>query len=363
MEVLIIDDEKMIAESLADFLEDSDMESRIAFNGKDGYDALFDKVPDVVLVDLSMPEMDGYEFIEKALLEFPNLPIIVISGVGKISDAMEAIHKGAWDFLAKPLRDMSVVLYTIEKCMERVKLKADNKHYQENLEELVEIRTRQLEIVKQQVVACLGKASEFKDTETGLHVQRVGEISYLIARKLGLNENFCALIRDAATMHDVGKIGIPDAVLLKNGPLNETEWETVKEHSLLGCKILSPYHDNITNKICTPEYLLKSDKNTDLLLIAKRIALFHHEKWDGRGYPYGLKSTDIPVEARIVALADVYDALSSHRPYKEAFCKEECLGIITESRGTHFDPEIVDLFLDNYNIIMEIEKHLVDWSA
>ncbi len=362
MEVLIIDDEKMIAQSISDYLEDSDIETRVAYDGGEGYASLLEKTPDIVIADLNMPVMNGYEFIAKAAEAFPDLPVVVISGVGRVSEAIQAIRAGAWDFISKPVTDMEVVLYTLEKNMEKAKLISDNKRYQENLEELVKIRTRQLDIVKKQVIACLGKASEFKDTETGLHVQRVGEISRLLAEKMGLEHNFCSLIRDAATMHDVGKIGIPDAVLLKSGPLDNDEWAAIKEHSLLGCKILSPYYEGLTGKICTPEYLLARHGNDDLMLVAKRIALFHHEKWDGKGYPYGLKGDTIPVEARITAIADVYDALSSDRPYKKAFCIEECLAIMRDERGTHFDPEIIDLFFENIEAIIDIESRLKDWS-
>lgn len=362
MKVLIIDDEKMIARSISDYLEDFDIVTAVAYNGEEGYNTLLNDLPDAVIADLAMPVMDGYEFITKVVIDFPDLPIIVISGVGKISEAMNAIRAGAWDFISKPIADLDVVLYTLKQNLEKAKLIKDNKKYHEHLEEMVDLRTRQLEIVKKQVIACLGKASEFKDTETGLHVHRVGEISRILAEKKGLGKTFCALIRDAATMHDVGKIGIPDAILLKSGPLNNDEWAAVKEHSLLGCRILTPYYENLTGKICTPDYLLGNKNSDDLLIIARRITLFHHERWDGSGYPYGLKGEVIPIEARITAIADVYDALSSTRPYKAALSAEECLSIIKSEKGTHFDPEIADLFFENIDVILDIENRLEDWS-
>lgn len=333
---------------------------RIAHNGLHGYGLLFEKLPDIVIVDLNMPVMDGYEFIEKTVKKFPSLPVIIISGVGKVSDAIKAIQAGAWDFISKPIADMNIILHTIEKCREKVKLIDENKRYHNNLEELVAVRTRQLELVKRQVVTCLGKASEFKDTETGYHVQRVGEMSFLLAEKLGLDISLCKLIRDAATMHDVGKIGIPDVVLLKKGKLDPDEWEIMKEHSFLGCKILSSHNENLANEICTPEFLLKDNTEDDLLLVAKKIALFHHERWDGSGYPYNLKGDSIPIEARIVAITDVYDALSSARPYKKLYEEVVCLEIIKEGKGTQFDPEIVDLFFDNIDFIHAIKKRLSD---
>jgi putative two-component system response regulator len=252
------------------------------------------------------------------------------------------------------------VIHAIEKCMEKVRLIRENKHYQTHLEELVQVRTKQIEITKRQIIHCLGKASEFKDNETGNHVIRVGEISFLIARELGFDEDLCRLIHQAAPMHDVGKIGISDSILLKNGPLNDAEWKHMQSHITCGCEILSPADFEGKSKPCSPEALLKNATPADILDAAKRVALFHHERWDGKGYLHGLKGEQIPIEARIVSIADVYDAVSSKRPYKEAYPETKCQAIIREGKGTQFDPEIVDVFLNSIRAIVDIKNRFAD---
>ncbi len=360
MNVLIIDDEQFIRQNLSDYLEDSDIDTRTASNGLEGLNAVIEERPDVIIVDLNMPVMDGWTFIKEAAKGFADIPIIVLSGVGSISEAMKAIKAGAWDFLSKPISDMQALVHVIEKCMEKARLIQENNHYQANLEELVQVRTEQIEITKLQIIHCLGKASEFKDNETGNHVIRVGEISCLMAKELGFDENFCQLIRQAAPMHDVGKIGIRDNVLLKNGPLDDEEWKHMQSHITYGCEILSPTVLEGNTQPCSQEELLKNDKPSDILDAAKRVALFHHERWDGKGYLHGLKGEQIPIEARIVSVADVYDAVSSKRPYKEAFSETKCQAIIREGKGSQFDPEIVDVFLHSIGAIVDIKNKFAD---
>ncbi len=360
MNVLIIDDEQFIRQNLSDYLEDSDIDTRTASNGLEGLNAVIEERPDVIIVDLNMPVMDGWTFIKEAAKRFADIPIIVLSGIGLVSEAMKAVKAGAWDFLSKPISDMQMVVHVIEKCMEKARLIRENNHYQTNLEELVQVRTEQIEITKLQIIHCLGKASEFKDNETGNHVIRVGEISCLIAKGLGFEENFCRLIRQAAPMHDVGKIGIRDNVLLKNGPLDDEEWKHMQSHVTYGCEILSPTALEGNSKPCSQEELLKNDKPSDILDAAKRVALFHHERWDGKGYLHGLKGKQIPIEARIVSVADVYDAVSSKRPYKEAFPETKCQAIIREGKGSQFDPEIVDVFLNSIGAIVDIKNKFAD---
>ncbi|MCK5311543.1 MAG: response regulator [Desulfobacteraceae bacterium] len=358
--VLIIDDEILLLQSLKDFLEDFDFNTRTAVNGQEGLTLVKEKTPDIVIVDLNMPVMDGYEFIKQAKEMHPILPIIALSGVGLIDEAMSAIRAGAWDFISKPVSDMQVVFHTIEKCLEKAHLIQENKKHQEHLEELVTQRTLQLENTKKQIINCLGKAAEFKDNETGLHVVRVAEMSYLLAQSMGLDEKFCKIIRDASPMHDVGKIGILDKVLLKKGSLNGKEWEHMKQHVNFGCSILSTEGEHDLDPACSPDELLKEDKGLEILTVAKRIALFHHECWDGKGYPFKLAGEKIPVEARIVSLVDVYDAVSSKRPYKEPFPERQCQDIIKQEAGTKFDPLIVDAFFNNLDGILDIKQRFLD---
>ena len=357
-DVLIIDDEISIVQSLKEFLEDSDFNIVTAGNGRDGLSLVKERKLDVVIVDLKMPVMDGYEFITQARTLHPNLPIIILSGVGMIDKAMAAIKAGGWDFISKPISDMQVVLYSIEKCLEKADLIKKNEKYQKHLEELVTERTLDLERTKKQIISCLGKAAGFKDSETCSHVFRVAEMSYLIAQSMDLDEEFCRIIRDAAPMHDVGKIGVLDKVLLKKGSLNDKEWGHMRNHVKIGCTILCAGDGGNADEICCPEALLNEDQELNILTVAKRIALFHHERWDGKGYPFGIAGEQIPVEARTVGLVDVYDAVSSRRPYKEPFPEHQCQDIIKKGAGTQFDPAVVNAFFDNIDGILNIKAQV-----
>ena len=358
--LLIIDDETGITTNLRDFFEDYNFNVRTAVNGKEGLSLLEEKRPDLVIVDLNMPVMDGYEFIKQTRENYPDMPIIVLSGVGLVEDAMDAIREGAWDFISKPVSDMQIVLHTVKKCLEKARLIHENERYHNHLESLVIERTRQLENTKKQILNCLGKAAEFKDNETGHHVMRVGQMSYLLACAINLDPKFCKIIRDASPMHDVGKIGIVDKVLLKKGGLDAEEWEHMKKHVCFGCTILTADGDNPDDIICSPQPLLAEDDGLDVLTVAKRIALFHHERWDGQGYLFGLAGETIPIEARIVSLVDVYDAVSSKRPYKEPFPEHQCQEIIKSGSGTQFDPAIVEAFFENIEDIIRIKKQFMD---
>jgi len=362
MNILLIDDEQLITDQLKDFLEDSDYTVRTASNGEEGLSSVNMQIPDVVIVDLNMPIMDGFEFTKQVRQSHPDLPVIALSGVGLIDEAMKVVRAGAWDFISKPVSDMQIVIHTIEKCVERANLIRENETYKHHLEELVKERTQELENTKKQIINCLGKAAEFKDNETGLHVLRVGQMSYMLAQGMGLDREFCRIIRDASPMHDVGKIGIMDRVLLKNGSLDDEEWIHMKQHVNFGCAILSPSESEKEQGagICSPESLLMNDTGLDILTVAKRIALFHHERWDGTGYPFGLEKEIIPVEARIVSVVDVYDALSNKRPYKPAFTEQQCQEIIKKGAGTQFDPAIVNAFFENLEGILEIKHRFID---
>ena len=353
--ILIIDDEPTLAQALADYLEDFDYETSIAGNGQEGLNYLQQHDASAVIVDLNMPVMDGYSFIERTTADHPNLPIIALSGVGLVEEAIRAVKLGAWDFISKPVVDMEIVTQALDRNMDKARLVIENEAYQKHLEELVHQRTAELEQSRKQIVHCLAKAAEFKDNETGMHVIRVGEVCYLLAKALGLDEKHCRTIREAAPMHDIGKIGIRDDVLLKPGKFEKDEWEHMKKHVQFGCEILTA-HGVEKNSCGTIDVSFTSD----LLGIARIIALTHHEKWDGSGYPLGLKENEIPIEGRIVALADVYDALASERPYKKAFSQEKCLEIIQEGRGIHFDPKVVDAFMKELNAIQHIQETYKD---
>ena len=358
--VLIVEDEVSIAQSLQCFLEDCGFDACTASNGKEGLAAVHERKPDIVIVDLHMPVMNGYKFIEQANALDPNLPIVILSSEGMVDNAMAAIRAGGWDFVSKPLSDMQLLLHAIEQNLEKARLIKENLRYQEHLETLVTERTRELEKTQRQILTCLGKAAEFKDSYTGSHVCRVARMSYLIARGLGLEESFCKIIRDAAPMHDVGKIGIQDDVLLKTGALNAEEREHIQAHVNIGCTILCTSDGSDVGQTCSTDLLVNHDQDLSILTVAKRIALFHHERWDGKGYPFGLSEEMIPIEARIVGLVDVYDALSSKRPYKVPFPENRCQELIKKGSGIQFDPAVVDVFFGNIDGILQIKQRLTN---
>ncbi len=360
MSILIIDDEEFLRRSIADFIEDLEQEPLMAANGAEGLELLDRHQPEFVFVDLNMPVMDGYEFIEKARVRYPELPIVVLSGVGLVEDAIRAVRAGAWDFISKPITDFIVLEHALDKNRERARLLRENRKYREHLEDMVAQRTAELERTRLEVVHSLGKASEYRDNETGNHVIRVGNIAAVLARTMGLPPAHCELIRQAAPMHDVGKIGIPDAILLKPGKLTPEEWTVMKTHTRIGYEILTPNDAALAGDACV---ICRQESEADsnaLLAMARRIALYHHERWDGTGYPCGLAGENIPIEARIVAVIDVYDALGSKRTYKEPFDEETCRRIIQEGSGTHFDPAAVRALFSDVEEIMAIKRNWQD---
>lgn len=361
--VLVIDDEPRLRRTLADYLEDMGCETALAANGAEGLEVLEDFQPDVVLVDLNMPVMDGYAFIDVAHTRLPDLPIIVVSGVGTVDKAVEAIRLGAWDYITKPVSRFDVVEYTLSRVLERARLLRENRRYQQSLEVLVNERTAELLDTRRQILFSLGKAAEYRDNETGRHVIRVGEMCAAVGRALGLAQQRVEMLREAAPLHDIGKIGVPDGILLKPGPLSPDEWEVMKRHCEYGCLILSQpqIEAQPDQNACALFAADGGDAATQRLMpLARTIALAHHERWDGTGYPHRLAGEAIPLEARIVSLVDVYDAVGSHRPYKKPFPEVECQDIITQGAGSSFDPAVVEAFLSSMDIILKLKERWRD---
>jgi putative two-component system response regulator len=231
--------------------------------------------------------------------------------------------------------------------------------YSARLEHEVRLRTRELEAARLEAIHCLARAAEFRDDDTGKHVIRVGGYAAIIARHLGFNKQRVEILELAAQLHDVGKIGVPDAILLKPGKLDEHEFALMREHCAYGETITQPFRETC------PEILRRHTEmgagiigmpSSPIMQLAAKIALTHHERWDGSGYPAGLSGEEIPIEGRITAVADVYDALSSVRPYKKAFPEEKCLAIISENRGSHFDPQVVDAFFARIEDIRNFKR-------
>lgn len=291
--------------------------------------------PDLVILDLDMPYIDGYKIMDELkLIEINSYsPVIVLTGYKDQESKIKALHKGAKDFLTKPF-ERTEALMRIYNLLELRLL--HNKINNQNiiLEKRVRERTKELKESQLGVVNGLSRAVEYRDNMTGLHIMMASRISVLIGEKIGLSEYQCELLMNSVPMHDIGKLAIPDSILLKPGKLNEQERKIMEKHTLIGFDLLSV-------------------GKSDLLKMAQTIALTHHEKWDGTGYPNQLKGEDIPLEGRICSIADVFDAITSERPYKKAKSIEEAINEIKNSSGICFDPFLIDAFLE---VVPEISK-------
>ncbi|MGB3210153.1 MAG: HD domain-containing phosphohydrolase [Desulforhopalus sp.] len=361
--ILIIEDQPEIRKLLANYLKAQGYETKTAENGLDALFILEQWPADLVTVDLNMPIMNGHDFIEKAVAQWPDMPVVVVSGIGAVDQAVDALRIGARDFITKPIENFSLVKNTIEKALESAELIRQNRDYQQNLEKKVEQRTIELEEIKNQLLYSLGKSAEYRDNETGRHVIRVGKICSLLAKAMGMDTSLAKTFAEAAPLHDIGKIGISDTILLKPGKLTEEERNIMKKHCEIGCDILRHYSSAREHEGVEFEEIIRmADNISDLSLLemAMVIALCHHERWDGQGYPCNLSGTLIPLIGRIVAVVDVYDALGSERPYKKALPEHICQKILQEGKGSHFDPEIIDVFFSNIDDILTIKKEWMD---
>jgi putative two-component system response regulator len=346
--LLVVDDEAPNRAMLKDMVEGF---GHVAELASDGIEALA-KVKlniDLVLLDLVMPGMDGFE-VAQAIRGDPensHVPIVVVTSLESKADRLRAAAAGANDFIAKPvdLTELKVRTTSLLKLKEAYDaIRYHTAQLKETVEKqtgslrsaLIDTVVAQREIYKAHVdtINRLAIAAEFKDEQTAFHIERMSLYSVAIGKALGLPPGELETLRYASAMHDVGKIGIPDAVLLKPGKLNADEWAIMKAHTLIGARILG-------------------NSPSKLLQAGEVVAMSHQEKWDGTGYPNGLAGEKIPLWGRICAVADVFDALTTKRPYKPAFSNEKALGIIREGEGTHFDPKVVQAF---FSILEEIQK-------
>ena len=297
---------------------------------------------DLILLDLNMPGLDGYGVMEQVgrlALDVPPA-ILMLTAQSAMEHRLRALESGAHDYVNKPF-DRIELLARVRNLLDwRVARKELHQQNQE-LDARVRARTRELYETRLEIVRRLGRAAEYRDNETGMHIVRMSRYSVMLAEQAGMSPEACDLLLNAAPMHDIGKIGIPDRILLKPGKLDADEWEVMKTHTLIGAEILS-------------------GSESELLLMAKEIALTHHEKWDGSGYPHGLAGESIPLVGRIVAVADVFDALTSERPYKHAWTVEQALQFLHEHAGTHFDADLVALFERNMDEVDRVRQRYPD---
>lgn len=307
----------------------------VATQGQEAIEVCQRQSPDLILLDVMMPGMNGHEVCRrlKADPRTRAIPVLFVTAMTDPENEETGLELGAVDYLHKPIN--AAIL------LQRVRIHLDLHNQQQALERMVRERTRELEATRAEIVMGLGRAAEFRDNETGMHILRMSHASFRLAQAAGFPEHEAELLAMAAQMHDIGKIGIPDHILLKPGRLSPDEWEVMKTHCAIGAEIIGNH-------------------NTPLLRQAREIALSHHEKWDGTGYPRGLKGEEIPLSGRIVALADVYDALVSKRPYKEAWSHEAATDYLRAECGRSFDPQLCPFFLEQMPAIREVNSRYQD---
>lgn len=329
--ILVVDDQPNNLALLRQILKD-DYDLAFAKSGEAALESMRKQRPDLVLLDVMMPGMDGYSVRQEMNADprISDIPVIFCTAMTQTEDEVRGLEIGAVDYITKPVKP-AVVKLRVQNQLALADINYElSRQVHEATSELFESRLQTLQM--------LGRAAEFKDNETGLHVIRMSHYSVVLANALGWNEDATDYLLNAAPMHDIGKIGIADTILTKPGPLDPEQRAAMDQHTIMGAKIIG------------------EAPTSPLLEMAKTIALYHHEKWNGKGYPEGLTGEDIPIAARIVAIADVFDALTTKRPYKEAWPVEKATDLIQREAGEHFDPTLAGLFLDRMDEVLAIRE-------
>ncbi len=339
--ILVVEDDIFARKSLVSFLKQSGFLTFEAVNGEEGLSLFKSESPDLMLLDLRMPVMDGHEVLEALSDQLPEFPVIITSGVGTMDDVIKALKFGAWDYLTKPLISMEALLHSINKALERRNLIIENRHYQAHLEDEVKKRTNKLVLSEQSlkstlvgIIEVIAKITEMRDPYTAGHQERVCSLAIEIAKKLAIADEIKEGLAHASSIHDLGKVAIPIEILSKPGKLTDIEDKLIQTHAQFG-------HDMLSQEHCDFPWPLA------------KIIQQHHERIDGSGYPFGLTGEETLCEAKILAVADVVAAMAMHRPYRVALGIDSALEEIRQNRGKLYDTEVVDaclsLFLeDNY---------------
>lgn len=342
--ILVVDDNQINIDLIAAILESAGYHNVTLVTKPVVLAQIFlEKTFDLVFLDINMPLIDGFavlSLMQQKLAKAQRPPVIMLTAQADNTSRVKALEAGASDYITKPFNRIEL--------LKRVNIHLENWHFKQalklenkTLEQKVKARTLKLEAMKLDMIYRLGRAAEYRDNETGNHVKRVSLIAQAIAQELGMDETFCRLISVASPMHDIGKIGVSDTILLKPGKLTDEEYVLMQNHVKIGAEILS-------------------NGDSSLLKMAHEIALTHHEKYNGKGYPNGLIGQTIPLSGRIVAIADVFDALTSERPYKKPWPAAEALALIQREKGQHFDPQLVDVFTTVFPRILTLCSQFKD---
>jgi putative two-component system response regulator len=336
--ILIVDDEKYICVAISRWLEPEGYHCVKAHDYIEAVDCLEQHKFQLLISDINMPGKSGIELLRITKERFPHTAILMATAVDERNTAIHALELGAYGYLIKPF-DKNEFMINVTSALERRKHELRSKEYERRLEQEVRDRTADIRNREEEIALRLVWAAEYRDDTTGEHIRRIGMFSAILAESLGHPKSFVDDIRIASPMHDVGKIGVPDHILLKPGKLTLEEFEIIKKHTEIGAGILG-------------------DSDIPLLQFASSIALSHHERWNGAGYPQGLAGEDIPEAARIVAIVDEYDALSYDRVYRDAYSHDKVIEIMQQVSSAHFEPRIFECFMDNLPVIREIQTSM-----
>ncbi len=341
--ILVIDDQKLHALFLREVLTEAGYRNvSYVLDPVKALSVVREIRPDLIILDLLMPKVDGFQIL--AQLEEDRrrhyLPVLALSADPASEIRLRALQAGATDFLSKPFESLEIVIH-VRNLVEMRLLHQAVEEQNRFLEQKVRERTKALRESQLDIIRRLAHAAEFRDNDTGRHIIRMSHYCAVLARRVGGNQETCERILNASPLHDVGKIGIPDHILLKEGPLTEEEYEVMKTHTLIGAQILE-------------------GGNSEMMRMARLIALTHHEKWDGTGYPRGLRGEAIPWEGQIASVCDVFDALTTRRPYKRAWTAAEAVEEIRSQAGRHFNPRMVEAFLQVFPEMERIRKETAD---
>ena len=339
--IMIVDDTPENLRLLTDLLKNKGYRIRTLPSGKLALKAIENEKPDLILLDINMPEMNGYEVCEtlKKDERFRDIPVIFVSALSEAMDKVKAFNSGGVDYVSKPFQSEEVNS-RIETHLKIKNLQKKLEHQNKNLKTIVAEQVKKITDGQMATIVAMTKLAEERDDDTGHHIDRTSEFCRMLAKGAKergiytdqINDKFIENIFHASPLHDIGKVAIPDAILLKPGKLTFEEFEIMKTHTNLGARYLNS--------------VLAKFPNNSFVRVGVKIAISHHEKWDGSGYPVGTSEEKIALEGRIMAIADVYDALRSKRVYKDAFSHEKSISIILEGKGKHFDPLLVDVFMD-----------------